>query len=113
MRGGIEVIAASPAGDYVDRLKRAGAGSYPRSLTTALGGILVMAAALMALRQPVTRGLPPALWTALQIAAGATVYVLVTYLLGRETYRKAREALREGLISWPGDRRLEEPVDAI
>ena len=55
----------------------------------------------------------PIVWLVLQVVTGALAYLGLAAVLGRSLFRRARQALAEGLLTWPGDRRAEEPLEVF
>ena len=74
-----------------------------QAIRTAGLGAVVMSAGLLPLTAVWAAPQPSFLWLAVVIVVGAAAYLSATYWLGRDSYDRARRALREGVLAVPGN----------
>ena len=77
-------------------------GVYFRAIRTAVLGVILMSAVLLALTAFWEAPQPSFLWLVMVIVIGTVTYLGATYRLERGSYDRARRALREGILAVPG-----------
>jgi PST family polysaccharide transporter len=89
------------------------ARSFAAALYVPTAGVLLMGGVLFIMDALRPDSVMPMAWLVLEVALGAAAYVGGTFILGRSLFTRARGALAEGLLTSPGDRRVEEPLEAL
>ena len=109
----VNLLAAPLHAVILRRSLKVPARSFAVALRVPAAGLLLMGGVLFIMDALRPDSVMPIAWLVLDVALGAAVYVGGTFVLGRSLFTRARGALAEGLLTWPGDRRADEPLEAF
>ena len=85
--------------------------SYVKAFRGPACGILAMSAVLLAAGQLDLGQMSSVVGIGFHVALGAAVYLATTFALDRAAFRRARQALAEGVLPWPGRQGAEESLE--
>jgi PST family polysaccharide transporter len=108
---GVNVLLAPLHAIVAHRTTGARFGEYFETIRAPLLGALAMAAVLLAVGQLDPGQMSSVIWIGLNVLLGAAVYLGTTCALDRASFRRARQALAEGVPTWPGRQGVEDSIE--